>query len=65
MSEAGANKEPKKMGKEMQMLRPFAPLVPTFTPGRWQEVVLVAVTLIVLPPRWLPDTLAGQLDLHD
>ena len=49
----------------MQMPRPFAPLVPTFTPERWQEVVLVAVTLIVLPPRWLPDTPAGQLGLHD
>ena len=49
----------------MQMLRPFAPRVPTFTPGCWQEVVLVTVTLIVLPPRWLPDTPAGQLDLHD
>ena len=34
----------------MQMLRPFAPHVPTFTPGCWQEVVLVTVTLIVLPP---------------
>ena len=65
MSEAGANTEPKKMGEEMQMLRPFAPCVPTFTPVRWQEVVLVAVTLIVLPPRWLPDTPAGQLGLHD
>ena len=36
-------------------------LYPPVTPLSWQGAVLVAATLIVVPPRWLPDHPAGQL----
>ena len=39
-------------------------LYPPVTLLSWQGAVLVAATLIVVPPRWLPDRPAGQLDLN-